>query len=72
MELSLKQAIVWLNKRYGAEITAIKTAVIWYKRCSIIAPDYYTEYLPDNPWIHQPFEKYEQLTIEELSNSSVN
>ncbi|MDJ0649933.1 MAG: phosphoribosyltransferase family protein [Xenococcaceae cyanobacterium MO_188.B19] len=70
--MSLKAALAWLNQRYGAEITEIKTAVIWYKGCSIIAPDYYTDYLPDNPWIHQPFEKYEQLTIQELSNSGLD
>ncbi len=70
--ISLKEAVVWLNQRYGTEITEIKTAVIWYKGCSIIAPDYCTDYLPDNPWIHQPFEKYEQLTIQDLSNSSLH
>jgi hypothetical protein len=24
-------------------------------------PDYYVAYLPDNPWIHQPFEIYDNL-----------
>ena len=66
--ISLKEAVGWLNQRYRDEITEIKTAVIWYKASSIIAPDYYQDYLEDNPWIHQPFEKYEQLTLEELSN----
>ena len=65
--VSLSEAIAWLKKRYGNEITEIKTAVIWYKASSAIAPDYYTDYLKDNPWIHQPFEKYEQLTPEQLS-----
>ncbi|MDJ0578241.1 MAG: phosphoribosyltransferase family protein [Xenococcaceae cyanobacterium MO_234.B1] len=64
--VSLSEAIAWLKKRYGDEITEIKTAVIWYKAASAIAPDYYTDYLKDNPWIHQPFEKYEQLTPEQL------
>ena len=70
--MSLKQALVWLNQRYGDEIGEIKTAVIWYKACSIIAPDYYTKYLEHNPWIHQPFEKYEQLTLKQLSNLSLD
>ncbi len=65
--VSLSEAIAWLKKRYGDQITEIKTAVIWYKASSAIAPDYYTDYLKDNPWIHQPFEKYEQLTPEQLS-----
>ena len=41
------------------EIQDLQTAVIWYKSCSIYVPDYYTSYLPDNPWIHQPFEQYD-------------
>lgn len=58
---SLKESINWLNNHYGADIEVIRTAVIWYKACSIITPDYYVDYLPDNPWIHQPFEKYETM-----------
>jgi len=27
-----------------------------------VRPDYYVSYLPDNPWIHQPFEYYEQAS----------
>ncbi len=42
-------------------ITALKTAVLWWKACSVFEPDYYVEYLPDNPWIHQPFEVYDNL-----------
>ncbi len=58
--VSLAEAITWLKTRYGHEITELQTAVIWYKACSKISPDYYSDYLPNNPWIHQPFEKYEQ------------
>jgi uncharacterized protein len=47
-------------------ITALKTAVIWWKACSMFEPDYYVEYLPDNPWIHQPFEVYDTLRPDEL------
>ena len=42
-------------------IADIRTAVVWYKACSVIKPDYYVSYLPDNPWIHQPFEVYDHL-----------
>ena len=42
-------------------IKACKTAVLWWKACSTAKPDYYVEYLPDNPWIHQPFEVYDTL-----------
>ena len=49
-----------------AHISDIRTAVLWYKACSVFKPDYYVEYLPDNPWIHQPFEIYDTLRPEEL------
>ena len=43
-----------------------RTAVLWWKQCSTIKPDYYVEYLADNPWIHQPFEVYDTLRPEKL------
>lgn len=45
-------------------IADIRTAVVWYKAFSVFKPDYYVEYLPDNPWIHQPFEVYDNLRPE--------
>lgn len=65
--ISLKEATNWLQRNYGQEIIEIRTAVIWYKSCSQVIPDYYVDYLKDNPWIHQPFEKYEQITLAELA-----
>ena len=47
-------------------ITDIRTAVVWYKACSVFKPDYYVDYLPDNPWIRQPFEVYDTLSPEGL------
>ena len=49
-----------LPQRYP-QITALRTAVLWYKACSVFKPDYSVAYLPDNPWIHQPFEVYDDL-----------
>ena len=69
--ISLASSIDWLRKY--AKNTSVKnaielrTAVIWYKSTSVEIPDYYVDYLPDNPWIHQPFEKYEQVEIAEFS-----
>jgi uncharacterized protein len=60
--ISLEQSIVWLKSRYGSDIEEIRTAVLWYKACSVAIPDYYVDYLADNPWIHQPFERYEKMT----------
>ena len=64
---SLHAARTWLLQRHGAAIADLKTAVIWYKAASAIAPDYYVDYLTDNPWIRQPFEAYEDLNPETLA-----
>jgi uncharacterized protein len=54
-----------LPKRFP-HITALKTAVLWWKACSVFKPDFYVDYLADNPWIHQPFEIYDSLRPGEL------
>ena len=64
--VSLQVAKEWLQKRYKTEIAELKTAVIWYKNRSIFQPDFYVNYLEHNPWIHQPFEKYEKINIHNL------
>ena len=38
-----------------------KTAVVWWKACSVCPPDFHVEYLAENPWIHQPFEVYDTM-----------
>ena len=55
-----------LPRRFS-HMTALKTAVLWWKACSVFAPDYHVEFLPDNPWIHQPFEVYDNLRAEALA-----
>lgn len=67
--ITLQETIPWLEQRYGTQIEEIRTAVIWYKACSTVAPDYYVDYLLDSPWIHQPFERYEQMTIADLATN---
>ena len=47
-------------------IAVCKTAVLWWKGCSVFNPDFFVEHLPDNPWIHQPFEVYDTLRPEDL------
>ncbi|MEL6787579.1 MAG: phosphoribosyltransferase family protein [Cyanobacteria bacterium J06607_15] len=64
--VSLAESVNWLRTKQQ-NITEIRTAVVWYKSTSIKIPDYYVDYLPDNPWIHQPFEAYEQVEISELA-----
>ncbi|MBI1889039.1 MAG: phosphoribosyltransferase [Burkholderiales bacterium] len=53
-------------------VTGVKTAVIWYKACSAVRPDYYLEYLPNNPWIHQPFEEYDGMGVEGIEKKLLN
>jgi hypoxanthine phosphoribosyltransferase len=47
-------------------ITAIKTAVLWQKAASVVKPDYVVVALDANPWIHQPFEHYDTVTLASL------
>ena len=65
--ISLARSIDWLKTHYP-RVSEIRSAVIWYKSTSVEIPDYYVEYLPNNPWIHQPFEIYERAGISELAD----
>ncbi len=65
--VTLKKSLLWLDRKYGFYIEDIRTAVLWYKASSVIVPNYYVDYLPDNPWVHQPFEHYEKLSPAELT-----
>jgi len=47
-------------------IQSCKTAVLWWKACSTVKPDFYVDYLADSPWIHQPFEVYDTLRPDAL------
>jgi uncharacterized protein len=64
--ITLQKTIPWLQHHYGFYIEEIRTAVLWCKAGSVIKPDYYVDYLPDNPWIHQPFEHYERMQPADL------
>lgn len=65
--ITLQETIPWLKQHSNSLVEEIRTAVIWYKACSVIAPHYYIDYLRDNPWIHQPFEHYEYMNPAELA-----
>jgi uncharacterized protein len=65
--VTLQKTIPWLDRHYGFYVEEVRTAVLWYKACSVFKPDYYVDYLPENPWIHQPFEKYETMDPSDLS-----
>jgi hypoxanthine phosphoribosyltransferase len=55
---TLNAVIHQLRNNYKP-ITELRSAVIWTKGVSTFTPDYSVEFLPTNPWIHQPFEGYD-------------
>ena len=62
---TLKVVIEQLRGDYKP-ITELRSAVIWTKAVSTFAADYSVEFLPTNPWIHQPFEGYDAMRPEQL------
>jgi len=66
--LTLNKSIEWL-KNYEPiknHIDEIKTACLWKKKSSIFEPDFCPVKLDSDPWIVQPTEHYEELTIEDI------
>ena len=66
--ITFNKSIDWL-KKYGPikdKIEDIKTATLWKKQKSTFDPDYCAVKLPNNPWIVQPFEVYEEIRIEDI------
>jgi len=59
-------AVINLLKSNYKPITELRSAVIWTKGLSTFTPDYSVEFLPTNPWIHQPFEGYDALRPQQL------
>ncbi|MBV8124230.1 MAG: phosphoribosyltransferase [Burkholderiaceae bacterium] len=52
-------------------ISELRSAVIWTKGVSTFVPDYHVELLETSPWIHQPFEEYDDLRPEALAKKFV-
>ena len=66
--LTLNKSIEWL-KNYGPTknyIKEVKTACLWKKKSSTFEPDFCSVRLESDPWIVQPTEHYEELSIEEI------
>ena len=66
--VTLNRSIDWI-KQYPPlkwKIKSIKTAILWKKAKSTFNPDFCAVELKTNPWIVQPFERYEEIRIEEL------
>ena len=60
------QSVLELLKSNYPLITELKSATIWTKAFSTFTPDYSVEFLPTNPWIHQPFEVYDSMGAQRL------
>tara|TARA_X000000368_G_C22870292_1_gene640610 strand:- start:312 stop:833 length:522 start_codon:yes stop_codon:yes gene_type:complete len=68
--LTLNKSIEWL-KNYEPikdNIKEVKTACLWKKKSSKFEPDFCPVRLDSDPWIVQPTEHYEELSIEEIIN----
>lgn len=63
--VTLRAVCQQLQRSYP-QVSEVKTAVIWCKAVSSFTPDYYVSYLQSSPWIHQPFEEYDGLTVDGL------
>ncbi len=59
-------AVIELLKTSYAPISELRSAVLWTKGVSTFQPDYSVEFLPSNPWIHQPFEGYDSMRPPQL------
>ena len=66
--ITFNKSIDWLKKYEPIKnkIEDIKTATLFKKKKSTFEPDYCAVKLPDNPWIVQPYEVYEELRIEDI------
>ena len=70
--LTLNKSIEWLKKYEPTKnfIKEVKTACLWKKKSSTFAPDFCPVKLDSDPWIVQPTEHYEELSIEEIIKRS--
>ena len=66
--ITFNKSIDWLKKYEPIKnkIEDIKTATLWKKKKSTFEPDFCAVKHPDNPWIVQPFEVYEEIKIDDL------
>jgi len=66
--LTLNKSIEWL-RNYGPTkhfIEEVRTACLWKKKSSTFEPDFCPIRLGSDPWIVQPTEHYEEISIEEI------
>ncbi len=66
--LTLNKSIEWLKNYESIKeyIREVKTACLWKKKSSTFEPDFCPVRLNSDPWIVQPTEHYEELSIKEI------
>ena len=66
--LTLNKSIEWLKNYQPTKnyIKEIKTACLWKKKSSTFEPDFCPVKLDSDPWIVQPTEHYEELSIKDI------
>ena len=66
--LTLNKSIDWLRQYdpIKSHIEEIRTACLWKKKSSTFEPDFCPVRLDSDPWIVQPTEHYEELSIDEI------
>ncbi|MBA2728949.1 MAG: phosphoribosyltransferase, partial [Parachlamydiaceae bacterium] len=61
--VTLNETLPVLKEKYPG--TEFRTAVLWYKTCSVFKPDYHVQIVGDHTWIHQYFEKFSPHTLKD-------
>ena len=66
--LTLNKSIEWLRSYEPIKnfIKEVKTACLWKKKSSTFEPDFCPIRLESDPWIVQPTEHYEELSIDKI------
>jgi len=66
--LTLNKSIEWLKNYEPTKnfIKEVKTACLWKKKSSTFKPDFCPVILDSDPWIVQPTEHYEELSMDEI------
>ena len=66
--LTLNKSIEWLKNYESTKdfIKEVRTACLWKKKSSKFEPDFCPIKLDSDPWIVQPTEHYEELSMQEI------
>ena len=66
--VTLQKLLPEFSQRWP-QFKEVRTAVLWQKAGSRYAPNYVAAKLIGDPWIHQPFEKYDRMLPSDLTRT---